>query len=157
MPGPAPTPTAVKALKGNPGRRPLNTAEPVTPQLSITPPDWMEGDELAKQFWHEIGNVVRAMNVAQESDRVALELLALCLSEVRRARDELDREGRVSSSMQGGEQPSAQFKIMKQMIAQAVAIMKEFGMTPAARSRVKTLAAGQKKSKLSAFLGGQEE
>jgi hypothetical protein len=34
--------------------------------------------------------------------------------------------------------------------------MKEFGMTPAARSRVKVLATGKPKSKLSEFMEGSE-
>jgi P27 family predicted phage terminase small subunit len=156
MRGPIPTPTAVRALQGNPGRRPLNEAEPTSPPLSVSPPDWMEGDELAKEFWHAVGNTVKVMNVAMESDRMALEMLSICLAEVRRAYEEL-QVGRIMTFESGAQQVSPYFTIMTKMMAQAMSIMKEFGMTPAARTRVKALAAPEKKSKLSKFLGGSHD
>lgn len=156
MPGPPPTPTAVRQLQGNPGRRPLNDAEPVTPPVSVSPPDWVEGDAVALGFWHDLGNTVRAMNVAMESDRMALEMLTMCLAEARRAFLSLEKEGRTVFSAQGGEKPSPHFTIMSKMMIQAMNIMKEFGMTPAARSRVKSLAAGKPKSKLAGFMDGGE-
>lgn len=154
MPGPSATPTAIKQLQGNPGRRRLNEDEPRSPPLSVNAPEWVEQDELVKEFYYAVGNTVRAMNVAQESDAPALELLSICLAEVRRAYQQLGEDGRTDYTAQGGETPSAHFKIMSKMIAQAMSIMKEFGMTPAARSRVKTLAKGENKSRLSAFLEG---
>ncbi|MBX9580488.1 MAG: phage terminase small subunit P27 family [Gemmataceae bacterium] len=154
MRGPPPEPTAVRVLKGNPGRRKLNDAEPVTPPLSVTPPEWMEGDALAKQFWHELAKTVTAMTVGQESDRAALEMLSMCLAEARRAYERLEEDGRTVFSIQGGEKVSPHFTIMSRMISQAMGIMKEFGMTPASRTRVRALATGQRESKLSRFLGG---
>lgn len=154
MSGPPATPTAIRELQGNPGRRPLNDAEPVSPPLSVTEPDWMADDELAKEFWHAVGTTVRVMNVAQESDRMALEMLSICLAEVRRAYQALQEGSRVMVFESGAEQVSPYFTIMTKMMSQAMAIMKEFGMTPAARSRVKALATPEKKSKLSAFLEG---
>ena len=115
----------------------------------------MEGDEDVKEFYYAVGNIVRAMNVAQESDAPALELLSMCLAQVRDAYKRVQRDGSTQFG-QGGEQPSAHFKVMSKMIAQAMSIMKEFGMTPAARSRVKVLATGKPKSKLSEFMEGSE-
>ncbi len=43
------------------------------------------------------------------------------------------------------------------MMSQAIAIMKEFGMTPASRTRVKAMAAPTKKSKFAQFMEGSEE
>ncbi len=74
------TPTALKELRGNPGRRPLPENEPSTDPLSITPSTAIENDEIAKEFWYAVGNMTKAMNVAQESDRMALEILAMSLA-----------------------------------------------------------------------------
>jgi P27 family predicted phage terminase small subunit len=153
--GPPATPSAIRALQGNPGRRPLNTEEPSTPPLSVNHPEWMEGDPDLKEFYYAVGNIVRSMNVAQESDAPAVELLSICLAQVRNAYRAVQDQGATQFG-QGGEQPSAHFKVMSQMIRQAMSIMKEFGMTPAARARVKTLATGKPKSKLAGFLEGSE-
>jgi P27 family predicted phage terminase small subunit len=153
--GPPPTPTAVRQLQGNPGRRPLNAAEPSTPPLSVNPPEWMDDDADLKEFYFAVGNIVRAMNVAQESDGPALEMLSMCLAQARDAYRVVQRNGSTQFG-QGGEQVSAHFKVMTQMIRQAMAIMKEFGMTPASRSRVKAMAMPEKKSKLAAFMGDGE-
>jgi phage terminase small subunit len=51
--GPAPKPTAIKVLQGNPGGRPLNKAEP-RPEVTIPePPVFL--DDYAKQIWSELG------------------------------------------------------------------------------------------------------
>lgn len=114
----------------------------------------MEGDEEATEFWHSVGNILRQMNVAMESDRMAMELLSMCLAEARRAYKKVQEDGSTCYTTQGGEQPSAHFKNMSKMVAQAMGIMKEFGMTPASRSRVKSLATGKQKSKLASFMEG---
>jgi P27 family predicted phage terminase small subunit len=115
----------------------------------------MEDDENLKEFYYEVGNIVRAMKVAQESDGPALELLAICLSQAREAYRKVKENGSTQWG-KNGDQPSAHFKIMSKLIAQAISIMKEFGMTPAARSRVKMIAMPENKSKLAAFMGEGE-
>jgi P27 family predicted phage terminase small subunit len=157
MPGPPPTPKAIRELQGNPGRRPINTEEPSTGPLSITPSIAIENDDVAKEFWYAVGNLTKSMNVAQESDRMALEMLTICLAEVRRAYDELNTRGRTTVYENGVEQVSPYFSIMHKMISQAMSIMKEFGMTPAARTKVKAMAAPNKKSKLAQFLEGGDD
>ena len=125
--------------------------------LSVNHPEWMDQDDLAKELWYAVSNTVTAMNVAQESDRAALELLSICLAEVRKAYLQLEREGHTTMTEVGGEKLSPYFNIMMQTMKQAVLLMKEFGMTPAARTRVKSMAAGKEESKLSQFLKGSSE
>jgi P27 family predicted phage terminase small subunit len=155
--GAAPTPTALKELRGNPGRRPLPENEPTTDPLSITPSSAIENDEVAKEFWYAVGNMTKAMNVAQESDRMALEILAMSLAEVRRAYIQLEERGRTVVYSNGVEQVSPYFSIMHKMMSQAMSIMKEFGMTPASRTRVKAMAQPTKKSAFAKFMEGSEE
>ena len=78
--GRKPTPSALKLLKGNPGRRPLPENEPqVAEPLGDPPADWPVKGKL---LWHEIANLIPA-GVATRADRVVFELLIRLLGMVR--------------------------------------------------------------------------
>lgn len=70
--GPAPAPSILKYVRGNPSKEKLNDNEP-TPDLvedSIQPPDGLP--ERALQKWHEAVRVLRAMRVLTEADTETL-------------------------------------------------------------------------------------
>jgi phage terminase small subunit len=68
--GRPPKPTALKILQGNPGKRPLNRAEPT---LEIADPERPEHlDEVACQEWDRLVPVLKRMRVLTEADRIAL-------------------------------------------------------------------------------------
>ena len=48
--GRKPTPTAIKELEGNPGKRPLNKNEPKPTKKAPPCPKWLEPE--AKKEWH---------------------------------------------------------------------------------------------------------
>ena len=50
--GRKPKPTALKALEGNPGKRPLNEHEPVPPKATLRCPAWLEAE--AKKEWKRL-------------------------------------------------------------------------------------------------------
>ena len=54
MRGRKPTPTAIKVLEGNPGKRPLNDREPQPPKKAPSCPKWLEPD--AKREWNSSGS-----------------------------------------------------------------------------------------------------
>jgi P27 family predicted phage terminase small subunit len=60
--GPAPTPTHLRILKGNPGKRPLNKAEPKPEKGPVDPPDWLvELDVPAVDLEHMTVKALRAL------------------------------------------------------------------------------------------------
>lgn len=69
MRGRKPTPTAVKQLRGNPGKRALNKHEP---QFSGTPtcPSWL--NRLAKKEWKRVTNELSALNMLRTVDTATL-------------------------------------------------------------------------------------
>jgi len=70
--GPAPEPSILKYIRGNPSKERLNPAEPTPEPLdNLAPPDGLPPRALAK--WHEAARVLRAMRVLTEADA---ELLA---------------------------------------------------------------------------------
>lgn len=147
--GRTPLPTSVHDLRGFPGKRPKNHEEPQTEPLDAAPPTSL--DDEGKKFWEKLHSIVTAMNVAQKSDGPALEILAMCLAEARRAYEDF-RDCRTVTFESGAEQVSPYFTIWSKLIAQAMKIMTEFGMTPASRTRVKQLATKKKANPLADFL-----
>ena len=61
MAGGKPKPTAVKMLEGNPGKRKLNTKEPVLAKGMPDCPDWLIPE--AKKDWERLAKSVNQMDV----------------------------------------------------------------------------------------------
>lgn len=139
MPSPRPEPTAVKKLKGNPGRRPLNDQEP---QPKVGEPPMPSGmSRYAKQAWKRIVPVLLNMGVLTVADGDALHLYCEAWAQWKTAMIKLKEEG-MTYEAEGAkgqkltkispwvyERDNA-YKFMKSMLA-------EFGCTPSSRSRLK--------------------
>src|ERR1700712_2576507 len=70
MRGRLPKPSRIKALTGNPGKRPLNAHEPrPVPALPECPP---ELGPVARQEWARLGAELSKLNLVTHLDRAAL-------------------------------------------------------------------------------------
>ena len=69
--GRKPTPTALKMLEGNPGKRPLNVNEPIPPKGDIKCPSWLLPE--AKKEWKRLAPSLEAMGVLTMADLTAFE------------------------------------------------------------------------------------
>lgn len=79
MAGRKPKPTAVKKLEGNPGKRKLNTKEPVPAKGMPACPDWLMPE--AKKEWERLAKLMNQMGVLTEVDMAAF--AAYCQSYAR--------------------------------------------------------------------------
>src|SRR5262245_41506 len=70
MRGRKPVPTALKVLRGNPGRRPLNPAEPTPAPAPVNPPDWLPQD--ARAEWDRLAPMLARNGLLTEMDIDAL-------------------------------------------------------------------------------------
>jgi phage terminase small subunit len=68
--GPAPKPTAIKKIEGNPGKRKLNAKEPVLPPGVPACPDHL--DKIARLEWARVSKLLIGMKVLTEADYIAL-------------------------------------------------------------------------------------
>ena len=68
-PGPPPTPTNLKMLRGNPGKRKLNTNEPDPPPAIPSCPSHL--DKVAKREWRRISKELFEMGIISKLDRAA--------------------------------------------------------------------------------------
>jgi P27 family predicted phage terminase small subunit len=67
--GRKPTPTALKKLEGNPGKRPLNNSEPKPDKKAPSCPKWLEPE--AKKEWRRLAKQMEALGILTEVDMAA--------------------------------------------------------------------------------------
>lgn len=137
-------PTALRLIKGNPTRRPLNAAEPSPPPGRPTPPEHL-GPE-ARAEWERISGDLYAIGVLTLIDRAAL--AAYCTAYGRwiqaetaltRAREAAgkDEGGGIGSELVHGAMVSPLVRAADGAMRDLMRYAVEFGMTPSARSKVK--------------------
>ena len=71
MAGRKPKPTAIKKLEGNPGKRKLNTKEPIPAKGMPECPEWLLPE--AKREWERLADLMNQMGVLTEVDMAASE------------------------------------------------------------------------------------
>jgi P27 family predicted phage terminase small subunit len=154
MPGPRPTPTRLKVLRGNPGRRPLNPAEPSPPPADLPAPDHL-GDE-AKAEWQRISAELMPLGLKTAVDLAALAAYCVAYGRWVEAEREVKKLGTVLVSADGGLYQNPHLAVANRALDQLHRWAVEFGLSPAARTRVSASAA-QAEDDFETFLRGQRE
>ncbi len=137
--GRPPKPTAIKELEGNPGKRPLNDSEPKFIALvADAPPPWL--DELGREHWLYHAPLLAKAGVLSEADASLLAAAAEQWSVYRRA--SAATKGKSNRTLVGlnrfGERvPRIEVGIARNALASYMALMREFGVGPASRSKVR--------------------
>jgi P27 family predicted phage terminase small subunit len=134
MKGPAPTPTALKKLRGNPGKRPLNEAEP-TPELA-TPSVPSHLSKEARREWRRIVPELEKLGLLTKLDRTALAAYCDAVGRWVQASRELEEHGLTTVTPNGYPIQSPWLAISNKALAQLRQFIQEFGLSPASRSRV---------------------
>jgi len=140
MRGRKPTPTPLKLLRGNPGKRRLNDREP-RPKLGI-PPCPRALDAAARHEWDEISKQLLDLGLLTKVDKAALagycanySLFCRAQGEIKRRRFQHVTVNPKTLTLQRNPwliiSDRAEMK-MKQFLI-------EFGLSPASRTRLKTL------------------
>jgi phage terminase small subunit len=116
MPGPAPKPTAIRILEGNPGKRPIRGDEP-KPRRAVPPcPRWLAPE--ARREWRSLGPELARIGLLTVVDGPIFALF--CQSFARFQQAETDGD-------------LAKVKAYAPLMRAA---MSELGLTPAARARL---------------------
>lgn len=159
----AKTPTNIAELRGNPGRRPLPEGEPQL-ELKLLPcPDFYHEDSIHRRVWDELALVLFNMGVLTEGDELALQWLVEPVAEYWHAwrmvyvedllggdRSKVIYEPFYEKVTQGKNASGDVIDTYEQKFKPAVKLMEstwkraqvqmiQFGMTPAARTKVKTM------------------
>lgn len=138
MAGRRPTPTALKLVTGNPGKRALNKKEPKPAAKAPPCPPHLDND--AKSVWKRLCALLKKMGVLTEADGLALERLCDCYSDILRCRELIERDGRTYTTIDQNSNTliknNPAVNQLRAADAQFKSYLVEFGLTPAARSKV---------------------
>lgn len=137
--GRKPTPTALKKLRGNPGKRGLPKGEPqlaVDPGLA-SPPAWLAKDRYASAEWVRLAPELIEKGVLTVGDRAAFEGYCRLYGRWRRLEEKLTNTAALVMKAGGGyRQQSPEATLAMKCLSQLTAMATEFGFTPSSRSRV---------------------
>ncbi len=154
MPGPAPTPSYLKILNGNPGKRPINENEP-QPERKLPPcPDYLS--ETAKKRWMELGNHLLELGVMTVIDGDALANICslhawIVRLETEIETDKADVQLKHTIDAAGNEflemKSNPRVNLLKDFYKLHRGYLSDFGMTPASRSKIGVIVKTDIKSK----------
>jgi P27 family predicted phage terminase small subunit len=132
--GPIPKPSAIARAEGNPGKRRLNDSEP-QPRATV-PRCPAHLDAQAKKEWKRLVPVLRRMRVLTEADWMTLANLCQTWSTLVKAQEKLTEMGILYKTPSGYVQQSPLLSVVNQCVDTITKLSREFGLTPAARSRI---------------------
>ena len=135
------TPTALKKLRGNPGKRPLPENEPVPALSSLDPPDYLTED--ARVEWYRICDEVVEVGIVTVLDEPLLAAWCETAVALRIATQRAVKKG--TQRQQNGAMVSSAFVRQRDALSKELrALASELGFSPTARSKV-TAAPGAKR------------
>lgn len=138
MAGRRPVPTALKLVRGNPGKRATNKSEPMPARVIPSCPEYLSPS--GQVAWGRLTVVLDRMGVLTEADAAALERLCDCYTDIMECRKLIKKDGRTYKVMtQLGDtliKANPAVNQLRAADAQFKSYLVEFGLTPAARSKV---------------------
>lgn len=152
--GPAPKPTALKILAGNPGKRKLNKNELRFPAGAPPCPEFVLKDKFAHAEWKRVVPELLRMGVLSEIFGTALAAYCMSFSQWQRAEEILRKEGHTYTMRNGTVCTHPAMGIARQAMAATRVWAAEFGMTPASSSRLNiTMPDEEEEEKARRFFG----
>lgn len=144
--GPAAKPTKLRELQGNPGKRRLPKGEPrpVVKDRVPSAPRWL-GEE-ARREWRRVARALHGAGLLTEADHDALALYCETFASWRRAEAQVRAKGEVVRTAGGNVIQNPYLSIANRAKKDALLLLREFGMTPAARSRISVEGGGDEPS-----------
>lgn len=135
--GPAPLPTNIKIMRGNPGHQKLNRNEPKPRPVAPSCPAWL-GIE-AKREWRRISKELDALGLLTIVDRVAMAGYCQAYSRWRQAEEAISEHGltmTVITESGSVERPRPEVAIAQKYLGIVKVFCAEFGLTPSSRGRM---------------------
>jgi P27 family predicted phage terminase small subunit len=152
MAGRRPKPTKQKIAEGNPGKRKLNSNEPdPCPEIPEMPAHL---DAVAREEWERVTPQLLALGLISSIDRNALAAYCQTCSQWVDAEQNIQKFGSVIKTPKGYPIQSPYIAIANRAKDQLRQFAIEFGMTPAARSRLSVEQKENPDAELYALLSG---
>jgi P27 family predicted phage terminase small subunit len=163
MPGPRPTPTHLKLLRGNPGKQKLNKNEPQPPPTAEPPecPSFLTS--FALDEWCGVAPGLHALGILCPLDVMPLSAYCVAYQHWREAEEALAEmrkrdpaaSGLLIKSTTGDPRIKPLCRVAAAAASDMIRYASEFGFSPAARSRITSgITYGLAPSKFDGLLGG---
>lgn len=152
--GARPKPTALKELAGNPGKRSLNSNEPIPEKVvSLEPPEWADLSERAKSIWRRVAPLAHRMGVFTKADIEPMIRYCDYLARWYEMKQTIDEHGTTFEvrvpvyETEGTQKVVVDYRVDKVVVRPEARMYQdldrnltrlegEFGFTPSARSRI---------------------
>ena len=132
--GRKPKPTELKLLEGNPGKRPVNEKEPKPKKQAPRCPSWLEPE--AKKEWKRMSKTLESIGVLTQVDGAAFAGYCQAYARWKEAEEFLTKHGTIFKTPSGYIQQVPQVSIAQTYLKVMKDFCSEFGLTPAARTRI---------------------
>lgn len=136
MQGRKPSPTVLKLITGNPGKRALPANEPQLKAIRPKAPRHLS--QSAKKQWQVVARQLADAKVLTALDTHALALYCEAYERYQQANEQIRKFGVVVKAPSGFPVQSPFLAIANKALEQMTKLMTEFGMTPSSRTRVST-------------------
>ena len=138
MAAPKPTPTVLKMVKGNPGKRAINKNEPQPTKGIPDCPEHIEG--LSREAWDKLCKSLDDMGVLTLADTHALEILCGIYGRIRQLNEQIKKDGLVIDTVNVNGDRMMRGNPAVSQLEKAESLFKnyltEFGLTPSSRSKI---------------------
>lgn len=133
-PGPPPKPTSLKLIAGNPGKKALPKGEPKPKVEMPAMPKHLSTE--ARVEWERLGPVLMRLKLLTRLDRAAFAAYCQAWARHVEAEGELAKASALAFTHNGYPIVNPWQTISKQAVEQMSKFLGEFGLTPAARTRI---------------------
>lgn len=135
-------PTALKLVTGNPGKRAINKNEPKPDDADLSAPYWLNAE--ASAVWNEVAPHLSKVGLLTQADVHMLGMGCIAVAQFRVAAQEAGNElvksktieDKDGAPVETGHHVNPWLVAQSMSFKQAMAVFTQFGMSPAARSRV---------------------
>ncbi len=137
-------PDEIQERKGNPSKRSLNREDkPTTDYIDKAagipePPAMLASSPRAVELWNGVVPILQKMGVLGKADIAIVTRYCVTLTTLEKVAEDLVTNGYEMEYKTGAKQISPALTAYTKLSDQALKIEKEFGMTPAARTKVTT-------------------
>ncbi|HIF9075729.1 TPA: phage terminase small subunit P27 family [Photobacterium damselae] len=142
MSGPAPKPTVLKLIQGNPGKRPINKNEPQPPKTKGKVRAPRRFNRESKKWFNDIVKRAESMGVMTDVDDIGVEMLVDAYAEYLALCEIIENAGFVYVTKGTKGQKSIKANPAVVMRADAwkriSSMLQQFGLTPSSRSKINT-------------------
>jgi len=147
--GRKPKPSHLKAVAGNPGKRPLNKNEPQVVQELSDPPDWF--DELQMQYWRNaINTAPKGLLGTMDREILTVWICAAVMHRKAVVAQTMVDQGKAAPMLtktpNGMPVQSPYIGIINKQAQIMIKAAAEMGFTPSSRSRISVKEPGQSKN-----------